>query len=60
MISLESLLESVADAVSSLVTFAAEAGNNNTVLVGLTRGVKGLNSGMSLTLEVLTLDLFYL
>lgn len=47
MISLESLLESVADAVSSLVTFAAEAGNNNTVLIGLTRGVKGLNSGTS-------------
>lgn len=45
MISLESLLESVADAVSSLVTFAAEAGNNNSVLVGLTKGVKGLHSG---------------
>lgn len=41
-ITLEQLLESVTDAISALVLFASEAGNNNVYLRNLTTGAQGV------------------
>jgi hypothetical protein len=41
-ITLEKLLESVTDAISALVLFASEAGNNNVYLKNLATGAQGV------------------
>lgn len=46
-ITLEQLLESVSDAVSALVLFAAEASNNTAVLKNLTAGAQGVQAAVN-------------